>query len=143
MRFKEVIRAPLWLVAFVYFLFLSMVLSIWAALGNTPALVTFGVLTIWLIFLFFRTALVIHMDESFLYVGQAKIERTYIGSAIALNNAELKLIRTRDADPSAYLAIRFWASKAVKVEVSDNRDTTPYWLISSKNPQRLVEALKS
>jgi len=123
MRFKEVIRAPLWLVAFVYFLFLSMVLSIWAALGNTPALVTFGVLTIWLIFLFFRTALVIHMDESFLYVGQAKIERTYIGSAIALNNAELKLIRTRDADPSAYLAIRFWASKAVKVEVSDNRDT--------------------
>jgi hypothetical protein len=143
MRFKEVIRAPLWLVAFVYFLFLSLVLSIWAALGNTPALVTFGVLTIWLIFLFFRTALVIHMDESFLYVGQAKIERTYIGSAIALNNAELKLIRTRDADPSAYLAIRFWASKAVKVEVSDNRDTTPYWLISSKNPQRLVEALKS
>ena len=143
MRFKEVIRAPLWLVAFVYFLFLSMVLSIWAALGNTPALVTFGVLTIWLIFLFFRTALVIQMDESFLYVGQAKIERTYIGSAIALNNAELKLIRTRDADPSAYLAIRFWASKAVKVEVSDNRDTTPYWLISSKNPQRLVEALKS
>ena len=143
MRFKEVIRAPLWLVAFVYFLFLSMVLSIWAALGNTPALVTFGVLTIWLIFLFFRTALVIHMDESFLYVGQAKIERTYIGSAIALNNAELKLIRTRDADPSAYLAIRFWASKAVKVEVSDNRDTTPYWLISSRNPQRLVEALKS
>jgi hypothetical protein len=143
MRFKEVIRAPLWLVAFVYFLFLSMVLSIWAALGNTPALVTFGVLTIWLIFLFFRTALVIHMDESFLYVGQAKIERTYIGSAIALNNAELKLIRTRDADPSAYLAIRFWASKAVKVEVSDDRDATPYWLISSKNPQRLVEALKS
>ena len=143
MRFKEVIRAPLWLVAFVYFLFLSMVLSIWAALGNTPALVTFGVLTIWLIFLFFRTALVIHMDESFLYVGQAKIERTYIGSAIALNNAELKLIRTRDADPSAYLAIRFWASKAVKVEVSDSRDATPYWLISSKNPQRLVEALKS
>jgi hypothetical protein len=143
MRFKEVIRAPLWLVAFVYFLFLSMALSIWAALGNTPALVTFGVLTIWLIFLFFRTALVIHMDESFLYVGQAKIERTYIGSAIALNNAELKLIRTRDADPSAYLAIRFWVSKAVKVEVSDNRDVTPYWLISSKNPQRLVEALKS
>lgn len=143
MRFKEVIRAPIWLVAFVYFLFLSMVLSIWAALGNTPALVTFGVLTIWLIFLFFRTALVIQMDESFLYVGQAKIERTYIGSAIALNNVELKLIRTRDADPSAYLAIRFWASKAVKVEVSDNRDATPYWLISSKNPQRLVEALKS
>ena len=37
-RYREVIRAPLWLIAFVYFLFLSLVLSIWAALGNTPSL---------------------------------------------------------------------------------------------------------
>ena len=143
MRYKEVIRAPLWLIAFVYFLFLSMVLSIWAALGNTPALVTFGVLTAWIVFLYFRTALTIRVDESYLYVGTAKIEHSFIGSTTALNPSELKLIRTRDADPSAYLAIRFWASKAIKVEVHDSRDTTPYWLISSKSPHRLVEALKS
>ena len=143
MRYKEVIRAPLWLIAFVYFLFLSMVLSIWAALGNTPALVTFGVLTAWIVFLYFRTALIIRVDESYLYVGTAKIEHSFIGSTTALDTSELKLIRTRDADPSAYLAIRFWASKAIKVEVHDSRDTTPYWLISSKSPQRLVEALKS
>ena len=143
LRYKEVIRAPLWLIAFVYFLFLSMVLSIWAALGNTPALVTFGVLTAWIVFLYFRTALTIRVDESYLYVGTAKIEHSFIGSTTALNPSELKLIRTRDADPSAYLAIRFWASKAIKVEVHDSRDTTPYWLISSNNPQRLVEALKS
>ena len=143
LRYKEVIRAPLWLIAFVYFLFLSMVLSIWAALGNTPALVTFGVLTAWIVFLYFRTALIIRVDESYLYVGTAKIEHSFIGSTTALSSSELKLIRTRDADPSAYLAIRFWASKAIKVEVHDSRDTTPYWLISSKSPQRLVEALKS
>lgn len=143
MRYKEVIRAPLWLIAFVYFLFLSMVVSIWAALGNTPALVTFGVLTAWIVFLYFRTALIIRVDESYLYVGTAKIEHSFIGSTTALSSSELKLIRTRDADPSAYLAIRFWASKAIKVEVHDSRDTTPYWLISSKSPQRLVEALKS
>jgi hypothetical protein len=53
------------------------------------------------------------------------------------------LVRTRDADPSAFLAIRFWSGKAVKVEVKDSRDATPYWLISSKNPKRLVEALKN
>lgn len=143
MRYKEVIRAPLWLIAFVYFLFLSMVLSIWAALGNTPALVTFGVLTAWIVFLYFRTALIIRVDESYLYVGTAKIEHSFIGSTTALSSSELKLIRTRDADPSAYLAIRFWASKAIKVEVHDSGDTTPYWLISSKSPHRLVEALKS
>jgi hypothetical protein len=53
------------------------------------------------------------------------------------------LVRTRDADPSAFLAIRFWSGKAVKVEVKDSRDATPYLLISSKNPKRLVEALKN
>lgn len=141
--YREVVRAPLWLIAFVYFLFLSMVLSIWAALGNTAALLTFCTLTLWLIFLYFQTALIIKVDESFLYVGRAKIEHKFIGKVSALSPTELKLARTRDADPSAYLAIRFWASAAVKVELADPRDPTPYWLISSKNPKRLLDVLKN
>ena len=52
MEFREVISAPLWLIAFVYFIFLSIVLSIWAALGDNPALVTFLVLTIALVIMY-------------------------------------------------------------------------------------------
>jgi hypothetical protein len=143
LRYREVIRAPLWLLAFVYFLFLSIVLSLWAALGNTPAQISFALLTAWLVVLYFRTALTITVDEKFLYAGKARIEHQYIGEVSALTNAQLKLARTRDADPSAFLAIRFWSGKAIKVEVKDARDATPYWLISSKNPKRLVEALKN
>jgi hypothetical protein len=143
MRYKEVIRAPLWLLAFVYFLFLSMVLSIWAALGNTPALITFGLLTIWLVYLYFKTALKIQVDQTHLRVGGASIEHKYIGEVTVLSSAEVKLIRTRDADPSAYLAIRFWSSKAVKVQVLDARDKTPYWLITTKKGTELLKALKS
>jgi hypothetical protein len=143
MRYTEVIRAPLWLIAFVYFLFLSMVLSVWAGLGNTPGIITFVLLTAWLIVLYFRTALTIRVDKQYLHVGGAKLEHQYIGAVTPLTTAELKLLRTRDADPSAFLAMRFWSSKAVKVEVSDSRDSTPYWLVSSKNPKKLVEALKN
>jgi hypothetical protein len=143
LRYKEVLRAPLWLIAFVYFLFLSIVLSLWAALGNTSALISFTLLTLWIVALYFRTALTIEVDEKYLRVGKAKLEHLYIGDVAALSTAELRLVRTRDADPSAFLAIRFWSGKAVKVEVKDSRDTTPYWLISSKNPKRLVEALKN
>jgi hypothetical protein len=142
-RFKEVIRAPLWLLAFVYFLFLSMVLSIWAALGNTPALITFGVLTLWLIYLYFKTALKIEVDQTHLRVGGASIEHKFIGEVTVLSSSEVKLIRTRDADPLAYLAIRFWSSKAIKLQVSDARDKTPYWLITTNNGQELLKALKS
>jgi hypothetical protein len=142
-RFKEVIRAPLWLIAFVYFLFLSMVLSIWAALGNTPALITFGVLTIWLVYLYFKTALEIQVDQTHLRVGNAALEHIYIGEVEVLTPAQVKLVRTRDADPLAFLAIRFWSSKAVKVQVLDARDKTPYWLITTKKGTELHKALKS
>ena len=143
LRYKEVLRAPLWLIAFVYFLFLSIVLSLWAALGNASALISFTLLTLWIVALYFRTALTIKVDEKFLHVGKAKLEHLFIGDVAALYTNELRLVRTRDADPSAFLAIRFWSGKAVKVEVKDSRDATPYWLISSKNPKRLVEALKN
>jgi len=141
--YKEVIRAPLWLVAFVYFLFLSLVLSVWAALGNTPALITFGALTLWLIVLFFKTSLKIEVDQTHLRVGGASIEHKYIGEVTVLSSSEVKLIRTRDADPLAHLAIRFWSSKAVKLQVSDERDITPYWLITTNHGEDLLKALKS
>jgi hypothetical protein len=127
----------------VYFLFLSIVLSIWAALGNTPALITFGLLTIWLIYLYFKTALKIQVDQTHLRVGHAAIEHIYIGEVVVLTSAETKLARTRDADPLAFLAIRFWSSKAVKVQVADPRDKTPYWLITTKKGRELLKALKS
>ncbi len=137
------IRAPLWLIAFVYFLFLSVVLSIWAALGNTPALISFGLLTIWLVYLYFKTALKIEVDQTHLRVGNAVIEHMYIGEVEVLTPAQVKLIRTRDADPLAFLAIRFWSSKAIKVQVVDARDKTPYWLITTKKGNELLQALKS
>ena len=137
------IRAPLWLIAFVYFLFLSLVLSIWAALGNTPALITFALLTIWLVYLYFKTALKIEVDQTHLRVGKAVIEHMYIGEVEVLTPAQVKLIRTRDADPLAFLAIRFWSSKAVKVQIVDARDKTPYWLITTKKGNELMDALKS
>ncbi len=140
-RYKEVIRAPLWLIAFVYFLVLSLVMSIWAALGNAPALVSLGILSIWVVVMYFKTSLIIEVDENELRVGPARIEHAYIGEVIALTSAEMKSIRTRDADPSAYLAIRFWSSKGLKITISDPRDPTPYWLITSNKPDDLVKTL--
>ena len=142
-RYKEVVRAPLWLIAFVYFLILSLVISIWAALGNTPAVVSLGILSIWLIVAYFKSALTIEVDENELRVGAARIEHAYIGDAIALTPVEMKSIRTRDADPSAYLAIRFWSSNGLKLKISDPRDPTPYWLITSNEADDLVKALKA
>jgi hypothetical protein len=47
------------------------------------------------------------------------------------------------ADPEAFVVQRPWISGAVQVRVADDADPTPYWLISTRNPERLAAALSS
>jgi hypothetical protein len=143
MRYREVIRPSFWLLSFIYFLFLSLVVSIWAALGNTPALISLVFLTASLALTAKRMEMVIEVNGGELRIDRAHIDFMYLGKVTALSADEMKKIRTRDADPAAYLAIRFWVSAGVKVEIKDPRDTTPYWIISTKRGEDLVKALKN
>ena len=143
MRYREVIHAPLWLLAIIYFFLLSIVISVWAALGNNPALVTLAIVTFLLILFYFKSALIIEVDAHELRVGRAHIEHRYIGEIRNLEGEQIRLARTRDADPRAHLAIRFWESKGVQVFINDKRDSTPYWLISCKKGSELIKALHS
>jgi hypothetical protein len=85
MRYREVIRMPLWLLALIYFFFLSFVLSLWAALGNSVALISFLVLSALLVFIAIRTRLIIQVTQSELLVGRAHIELKYIGEVTQLD----------------------------------------------------------
>ena len=143
MRYREVIRTPLWLLAIIYFFFLSLVISIWAALGNNSALVSLVVLTLILVAVYIKAGLVIEVDDTEIRVGRAHLQRDFMGEITALDNQQLKRIRTRDADPAAFLAIRFWSPRAVQLFVNDTRDATPYWLISTSQPEKLLSALKA
>ena len=53
----------------------------------------------------------------------------------------MKLLRGRDANAIAFTEVRFWVKGGVKVEVIDANDPVPYWLISSKNTEKLVSAI--
>jgi hypothetical protein len=141
MRFREVIRAPFWLLAFIYFLFFSLVVAVWAALGNRPALITWVASTVLIVLIALKSSLVIEVDENELRAGSAHIELKYLGKVTALNSKEMGQLRTRDADPSSFLIFRFWRSTGVKVEINDSRDQTPYWLITSKRNSELAELL--
>ena len=141
MRFREVIRAPFWLLAFIYFLFLSLVIAVWAAIGNQPALITWIVSTALIILIAIKSPLVIEVDAEQLRAGPAHIEVKYLGAATALDGKEMGRLRTRDADPASFLIFRFWRSTGVKVDINDPRDQTPYWLITSKRNSELANLL--
>ena len=143
MRYREVIRMPVWLIAIIYFFFLSLVLSIWAALGDIPALISFTASTLVLVLIVVKSAMVIEVDQGELRIGRAHIDVVFLDSAQALTSIEVRNLRTRDADPAAFLAIRFWSSTGVRVTLLDERDATPYWLITSNNADALTAALHS
>jgi hypothetical protein len=143
MRYREVIRAPLWLLAVIYFFLLTLVISIWSALGDKSGLIALAAVSAVIVWLYIATALTIEVNDKELRVGKAHIHLSFIGQCVDLDAQAIRLTRTRDADPQAFLAIRFWASKGVKVAINDTRDQTPYWLISSNRGAELIQAIKN
>jgi hypothetical protein len=141
MQFREVIRPPLWLLAFIYFMFLSLVIAFWAALGNQSAVISFISLTLLLIVIAVKSKSEVLVTGSELFAGGAHINLKYLGEVKSLNRDEMRLLRTRDADPAAFLAIKFWVSTGVKITLLDQRDPTPYWLVSCKKMEELKNTL--
>jgi hypothetical protein len=142
-EFKEVIRPPFWLIAFIYFMLFSLVLAIWAAFDNAAAINAFAIaIVLGLVAIYISTTSIIVADGE-LRIQRAHIPIKYLGASEAINKKSFSFERTRGADPAAYFATTFWISEGLKVEVTDTRDLTPYWLISTRRAEELAQALKS
>lgn len=76
-----------------------------------------------------------------LVAGDARIPLTALGEARALDAAEARAWRSHKADPRAHMLLRGYIATAVRVEVTDPEDPTPYVYLSTRQPERLVAAL--
>jgi len=81
------------------------------------------------------------VDEHGLRAGRANLPWSAIGAVRALDAESADALRSRDADPRAYLALRGYVATAVRVEVDDAADPTPYWYVSTRRPAELAAAL--
>jgi hypothetical protein len=139
--FTEALRPPIWVLAFIYFMFLSLVIAIWAAFDTTATMVALAIATLAIPFIARSLTSRILVNQNELRIDKAHIDLQYLGKVTVLDSDAMRLLRTRDADPAAFLAIKFWASKGIKIEVTDPRDPTPYWLITSKRGEKLAAFL--
>jgi hypothetical protein len=130
---SEIIRWPIRIWIALFALNISIVLAVGVALSDTMILVLFLGLTILTIYSSLRTTLRIDVDQDYLRVGKARIERKYISHTEFLDEPQMRKERGALLNPKAYLALRFWIKTGIKVYISDERDPTPYWLISSRN----------
>jgi hypothetical protein len=139
--YREVIYPSLAPISFAFFLISSIGVIFASAYGSTWGWFVTLLLTILTLIGIYRSRLIIQVKDGKLFVAGAKIEKKFIGQATALNAAEMKLLRGRDANAIAFIAVRFWVKAGVKVDVKDANDPVPYWLISSKHTEKLVNAI--
>ncbi|WP_225800501.1 DUF3093 domain-containing protein [Streptomyces sp. NK15101] len=78
-----------------------------------------------------------------LVAGDARIPVSALGTAEALDAEEARAWRTHKADPRAFMLMRSYVPGAVRVEVTDPADPTPYVYLSSREPEALVAALEA
>lgn len=88
-----------------------------------------------------RTAPVIEVTKEGLRAGRAFLESPYLGEVTVLGTDEARRLRGVGADARAYTLVRGWLPGAVRLDVDDDRDPTPYWYLSTRKPEALAKAL--
>ncbi|MFG2822028.1 DUF3093 domain-containing protein [Kitasatospora sp. NPDC048365] len=83
----------------------------------------------------------IRVVQGSLVAGQARIPVSALGAAEVLDPAEAVAWRGVKANPRAFMLLRSYVPTALKVEVTDPADPTPYLYLSTRSPQRLADAL--
>ena len=75
--------------------------------------------------------------------GRARIAGAHLGPATALDPESTRRLAGVEADARAFLLLRPYLKRAVRVEITDPDDPAPYWLVNTRHPDRLVRALTS
>ena len=83
----------------------------------------------------------VSVADGVLHAGRARINTDHLGAVTALDPEGMRLQAGRDADARAFLLLRPYLKRGVRVDLTDPTDPAPYWLISSRSPDRLAAAL--
>ncbi|WP_432054653.1 DUF3093 domain-containing protein [Streptomyces sp. bgisy022] len=78
-----------------------------------------------------------------LIAGEARIPVTALGEAEILDAEEARAWRTHKADPRCFMLLRAYIPGAVRVQITDPSDPTPYVFLSTREPERLAGALRA
>ena len=107
---------------------ISEVVSFSLAIASIPVILVFS----WL------ASPLISLSEERLSVGQASIERKHLGDAQLVSPQDAFQERGVSLDSRAFTKFQIGVKQLVRIEIKDSADPTPYWLISTRNPEVLV-----
>ena len=78
-----------------------------------------------------------------LTAGRAEIPVTALGRIELLGSEALKAAIGPGVDARSYLLVRGWIHRGVRVENIDAADPVPQWILTTRHPQKLAEAIEA
>lgn len=83
------------------------------------------------------------VDGRTFHAGRAHIGLEHVGAVTALDADGVRRQAGVDADARAYLLLRPYLKRGVRVDITDPADPAPYWLISCRRPESFVSAFEA
>jgi hypothetical protein len=141
--YREPLRTPWW-----WYVVAAGVASLLAAEFHVAGLrltdwIPFGTLiplSLILVWWLGHSTLEIRDDE--LHIRGAHLPLRYVSGAVALDAVTLRRVVGREGDPASFVSIRPWIGPGVQLWLDDPDDPAPYWIVSTRRPQRVVEMLR-
>jgi hypothetical protein len=142
MLFRERLSVPIiwWVLAGLFSL--SVLIAVGAYLGLVWGVGTSVATLLVATAIFGSASIVISVDEKEIQVGRAAIEHAFIAACRALNAEETRRRTGIEADARAHMVVRPYIKTAVEITLDDPEDPVPYWLVSTRHPQRLAAAMQ-
>lgn len=88
-----------------------------------------------------RIAVSVESDGPRLWVGDAKLPLRYIAAVDAVSKTDKRRALGPELDPAAFCVHKPWIRTMVRVHLDDPDDPTPYWIFSTRRPDKLVGLL--
>lgn len=143
-RYRERLRTPWWWYPVALFIASLLAAEFHIAGYSLTDWIPFGTLlplSVVIVWSFGHSTLEISGGE--LRVRGAHLPLSYVSGSVGLDAATLRRVVGREGDPAAFVAIRPWIGPGVQLWLDDPEDPTPYWVVSTRHPERVVELLRS
>jgi hypothetical protein len=98
-------------------------------------------LTLLMLWRFGSAKVEIHDGE--LWAGEAHLPLRYAGEVRMVPATMKRRALGPGFDPAAFALTKSWIGPMVWIQLTDPADPTPYWLLSTRSPERLAAALEA
>lgn len=84
---------------------------------------------------------VVEVRDGELFAGEAHLPLKFAGETQIVPVTAKRKVLGPGFDPAAFALTRSWIGPMVAIRLTDPDDSTPYWLLSTRAPEKLVAAL--